>query len=57
MKFLLDMGISPETGKYLTDAGYDTVHLVDRDMHKVTDLELLDMAGTESRILLTHDLD
>lgn len=57
MKFLLDMGISTETGKYLTNAGYDTVHLVDRDMYKASDFELLDMAGNENRILLTHDLD
>jgi hypothetical protein len=32
VKFLLDMGISPETGMYLTKLGHDAVHLIDEAM-------------------------
>lgn len=57
MKFLLDMGISPVTGKYLIDLGYDAVHLIDATMERASDLEIMDKALNEQRVILTHDLD
>ncbi len=32
MKFLLDMGVSPETGIYLMKLGHDAAHLIDEAM-------------------------
>ena len=40
MKFLLDMGISPETGKYLIKLGHDAVHLIDKAMDRSSDFEI-----------------
>lgn len=57
MKFLLDMGISPETGNYLIELGYEAVHLIDRAMERSSDLEIMDKALSEQGIILTHDLD
>jgi len=57
MKFLLDMGISPITGEYLTKAGHETTHLIDMAMDRSSDLEILDLAEKEKRVVLTHDLD
>ena len=57
MKFLLDMGISPETGFYLTRLGHDVVHLIDEGMVRASDFQIMDKALNEERIILTHDLD
>lgn len=57
MKFLLDMGISPATGVYLTNLGHDAVHLIDEAMDRASDSEIMDKALNEGRIILTHDLD
>ncbi|MBN2061576.1 MAG: DUF5615 family PIN-like protein [Deltaproteobacteria bacterium] len=57
MKFLLDMGISPENGKYLIKLGYDSIHLIDIGMETASDTEILDKAKKENRVILTHDLD
>jgi len=57
MKFLADMGISPKTVSFLTDLGYDAVHLFDEGLERMTDPEILQKARAEVRILLTHDLD
>ena len=57
MKFLLDMGISPETGKHLVGLGYDAVHLSRIAMGSSSDLDILNKALNEDRIILTHDLD
>jgi predicted nuclease of predicted toxin-antitoxin system len=39
------------------NSGHDAVHLFDHDMHKFSDLEILNYARIENRIILTHDLD
>ena len=57
MKFLLDMGISSETGMYLTKLGHDAVHLIDEVMGKASDSEIMDKALNEQRSILTHDQD
>ena len=57
MKFLLDMGISPETGLYLTRLGHDAVHLIDEGMDRASDAQIMVKALNEERIILTHDLD
>ncbi|WP_397548000.1 DUF5615 family PIN-like protein [Rhodothermus marinus] len=57
MRFLADMGISPYTVRFLREQGYDAVHLRELKGQLLTDASILELARTERRILLTHDLD
>jgi predicted nuclease of predicted toxin-antitoxin system len=57
MKFLADMRISPRTVNWLKSSGYDAVHLVDEDLERLPDDEILVKARFEGRIFLTVDLD
>lgn len=55
MRFLLDMGISHLTAKFLTEMSHEAVHLAEQGPGKLQDGEILEKARAESRILLTHD--
>ena len=57
MRFLLDMGISPASAVFLRSRGADVVHLAERALSRLDDPGILELARTESRILVTHDLD
>ena len=57
MKFLADMGISPRTVDYLKTMGYDAIHLVEQRLEKLEDIDILEKAKQENRIVLTVDLD
>lgn len=57
MKFLLDMGISPNTVGFLQRLGHQAVHLQQQSLHRLSDSEILKKARAEGSILLTHDLD
>lgn len=57
MKFLADMGISPDTVLWLRRLGYDAVHLHEQGLERLPDPEILSKAKEEQRVLLTHDLD
>jgi len=57
MRFLADMGISPQSVAFLQGLGYDAVHLHARGLDRLEDSSVLDKAREEGRILLTHDLD
>lgn len=57
MKFLADMGISPQTVSRLRRQGYDAVHLVEEHLEKLPDRDILLKAEKERRIILTVDLD
>lgn len=57
MKFLSDMGISPETVAFLTGLGHDAIHLADHSLGKEPDPQVLEKARKKERVLLTHDLD
>lgn len=57
MKFLADMGISPQSAAYLRRLGHDVIHLADQGLHKAADPEVIQKARSEERIILTHDLD
>ena len=56
MKFLADMGISPQTVDFLQTLGHDAVHLADQGLDRSPDHDILEKARLEGRILLTHDL-
>lgn len=57
MKFLADMGISPKTVQWLVNQEYDAIHLLDEDLEKLPDEQILEKAQAEKRIILTVDLD
>ena len=57
MKFLADMGVSPLTVKKLQEEGYSAIHLSEQGLFKMSDKDILAKAKTESRIVLTFDLD
>lgn len=57
MKFLADMGISPKAVSHLNQQGHDAVHLIDENLHRLPDPDILSKPRSEGRILLTHDLD
>jgi len=56
-KFLCDMGVSSSVTKWLTQNGYDAAHLVDEQLQRLTDDMVFQKAVSESRIILTFDLD
>lgn len=57
MKFLLDMGISPFTAKFLRSLGYDAIHVQDIQLSRASDKVIVELARRDKRIILTHDLD
>ena len=56
VKFLADMGISPQTVAFLQTLGHDAVHLTGQGLDQSPDHDILEKARREGRILLTHDL-
>jgi len=44
MKFLGDMGISPRTIALLREQGYDAIHLIEENLEKMTDPNILEKA-------------
>jgi len=56
VKFLVDMGISVETAKWLRDLGHDAVHLHEQGLDRLSDEGIVDKARSEGRVLLVHDL-
>jgi predicted nuclease of predicted toxin-antitoxin system len=57
MRFLADMGVSPSTVRHLRELGHDAVHLVEQDLSRLSDAEIVLKARRESRVILTVDLD
>ena len=57
MKFIADMGISPESVVFLQSEGHDAIHLLDQQLGRLPDVDIFEKARQESRIILTHDLD
>ena len=57
MKFLVDNALSPFIAKGLQNAGYDTIHVRDREMQFASDEEISELAAKEKRILISADTD
>jgi len=57
MKFLANMGISPDTVKFLRDLGYEAAHLHEEGLDRLPDPDILRKARREGYVLLTSDLD
>ncbi|NBD35476.1 MAG: hypothetical protein GVY30_05705 [Chloroflexi bacterium] len=57
MKFLADMGISPQSVAFLRDLDIEAIHLHELSLDRLPDSEILEKARREGYIVLTHDLD
>ncbi|NMC01474.1 MAG: DUF5615 family PIN-like protein [Chloroflexi bacterium] len=57
MNFLADMGISPGVVSALRDLGHGAVHFHALGLDRLPDKDILVLACSEGRVLLTHDLD
>ncbi|HDP70264.1 MAG TPA: hypothetical protein ENN38_05610 [Actinobacteria bacterium] len=57
MKFLVDMNLSPLAALHLNNQGHDAVHARNLGLKKAKDKELLKVAVSEKRIVVTQDLD
>jgi predicted nuclease of predicted toxin-antitoxin system len=57
MKFLIDMPVSPEVARWLTEKGHDAVHASDIGLYNAKDKEILEEAIKQERVIITADLD
>ena len=57
MRFVLDMGLAQSTARYLQSLGHDAIHLRDQGLQRLPDVQIIQKARAEGRIILTHDLD
>jgi predicted nuclease of predicted toxin-antitoxin system len=57
MRFLADMGVAMRIVEWLRAQSYDVKHLREEGLQRMSDRDIFRKAATESRILLTFDLD
>lgn len=57
MKFLIDNALSPRVAIGLRKAGYDAVHVRDVGLATADDVDLMDYAAGEKRIVVSADTD
>lgn len=57
MKVLIDMNLSPRWVRFLSEAGFDTVHWSAVGRYDAPDVEIMEYAASHEYIVLTHDLD
>jgi predicted nuclease of predicted toxin-antitoxin system len=57
VRFLLDQDVYAVTVRYLCSKGHDVVTATDPAHATATDLSLLELASSESRILISRDRD
>jgi len=56
-RILLDQGLPATAVMILRDSGWDAVHAREIGMHEASDLEILEYAARESRVIVTLDRD
>jgi predicted nuclease of predicted toxin-antitoxin system len=56
-RIVLDQGLPATAVMILREGGWDAVHVREIKMHEATDLEILDYAARESRVVITLDRD
>jgi predicted nuclease of predicted toxin-antitoxin system len=57
MRFLIDMPLTPSLSTFLRELGHDAIHAADVGAARAADSTLLVKARTESRVVITADLD
>ncbi len=56
MRFLADAGMSSKTVAFLQERGHDAVHVRTLGLERASDVELVERAREDSRVVLTFDL-
>jgi predicted nuclease of predicted toxin-antitoxin system len=57
VKFLVDESLSPLLAVSLTQAGHESVHVLDRGLQVRPDHEVMALAQIEGRVLISADTD
>jgi predicted nuclease of predicted toxin-antitoxin system len=57
MRFLIDNPLSPKVAEAMRESGHDAVHVQDYGMQALPDVEIVDRARKEQRIVITADTD
>jgi predicted nuclease of predicted toxin-antitoxin system len=57
MKLLLDQGIPPSTAELLRGQGLDAIHVSEIGYARADDLQIIELAITEDRMIVTLDAD
>lgn len=57
MRFIGNMGISPRTIEFLRALGHDAYRLLEVQLERLPDIDILERARQEGAIILTNDLD
>lgn len=57
MRFLVDNNLSPVLAELLTQAGHDAAHVRTYDMRSALDIEIMERARSEDRVVLSADTD
>lgn len=57
MKLLLDIPFARSTAGFLRSCGHDVIHVIDRLSASSSDRAIVELASTESRVILCFDLD
>lgn len=57
MKLLLDQGLPISAAALLRDAGHDTIHVGEIEMSEAEDLDIIQRARDEGRVVATLDAD
>lgn len=55
--FLADENVAPRVVHALRDHGYDVADVKERGLSGLTDQQVLQLAGRERRVVVTHDRD
>lgn len=57
IKFLLDANLSPQTSKHLIKLGFDSKSITEEKLGFLKDIEIIELAKLEKRVVITFDLD
>ena len=57
MRFLIDNPVSPKVAEAMRESGHDAVHVRDYGAQAADDVEIVDRALEEQRIVITADTD
>ena len=57
IRLLLDQGLPRSTVRHLEDQGIDVCHVADIDRSRATDLEIIEFARDQGRLIVTLDAD
>jgi predicted nuclease of predicted toxin-antitoxin system len=57
VRLLVDANLSPRLAAALTGAGHDVVHVADLGMSRATDIEILEAADRDDRVIISADTD